>query len=288
MIAPLPLNEQARLEALYAYDILDTPVEAPFDLLAARVAAALDAPIAVIGFIDETRHWFKAKFGTKLTVNTREWATCAHTIYQAAPLVTPDVRLEPRFANMPPLEQASILAYAGAPIMNADGCAVGTVCVFDKKTRPFSQAQIQQLVVFAQEALALLEARVRTEGSVGIELVSQVLVGSQPSFGVQDQILERIRGLPKNAPNAWLERLGHDLMRLHLNSDKPETMQWQLWSMNPLEAAPRPMKSFDSAQTDFRIPAQTRVLMVSLEPIGATPIHPTRVIAILPLELQHN
>ena len=59
MIAPLPLNEAARLEALYRYGILDTPPEHIFDALAAEVAAALDAPIAIIGFIDQTRHWFK-------------------------------------------------------------------------------------------------------------------------------------------------------------------------------------------------------------------------------------
>jgi GAF domain-containing protein len=286
MIAPLPLNETARLEALEAYSILDTPSEPVFDALAAEVAAALDAPIAVIGFIDETRHWFKAKFGTKLTVNARAWATCAHTIYQAAPLVTPDVRLEPRFAEMPPLGQAGILAYAGVPIMNANGCAVGTVCVFDQKTRPFSGLQIRQLELFAAQVLQILETRVRVEESIGIEVISRFLPPSHPSLGLENKILERLR--QPQMVEARLERLGSEQLRLHLNTDKPETMHWQLWTMNPFDTAPRPIQRFDSACTDFFAPEQTRVVMVSLEPIGVKPVYPTKVIAVLALEPQHN
>jgi hypothetical protein len=287
MIAPLPLNEAARIEALYGYSILDTPPEHPFDALAAEVAAALDAPIAVIGFIDQTRHWFKAKFGTQVTVNTRDWATCAHTIYQATPLVTPDIRLEPRFTEMPPLGQAGILAYAGAPIINAEGCAVGTVCVFDLKTRPFTALQIQQLEQFAAQVLQMLETRLRLEESVGIEIVSQFVPLSQPKAGLENKILERVRQQVQTA-EARLERLGSGQMRLHVTTIKPETMHWQVWSMNPFEAAPRPIQSFVSVSTDFFVPEQSRVIMVSLEPIGAAPVYPTRVMAVLALETQHN
>ncbi len=287
MIAPLPLNEAARLEALYRYGILDTPPEHIFDALAAEVAAALDAPIAIIGFIDQTRHWFKAKFGTQVTVNTRDWATCAHTIYQATPLITPDVRLEPRFAEMPPLGQSGILAYAGAPILNAEGCAVGTVCVFDQKTRPFTEFQIQQLEQFAAQVLQMLETRVRLEESVGIEIVSQFVPLSQPKAELENKILARVRQQVRTA-EARLERLSSGQMRLHINTVKPETMHWQIWSMNPFEAAPRPIQSFESLSTDFFVPEQARVIMVSLEPIGVNPVYPTKVMAVLALELQQN
>lgn len=193
MIAPLPNNETARLEAVYAYGILDTTAEHVFDVLAAEVAAALDAPIAVIGFIDQTRHWFKAKFGTPLSENKRYWATCAHTIYQAKTLSAPDVRLEPRFADMPPLSQFGIRAYAGTPIINADGCAIGTVCVFDHVVRPFSAWQLGQLEQYAQKVLYLLEQRLRDEESVGIEVLVGLLPPSQPSPDVRQRILEKIR-----------------------------------------------------------------------------------------------
>jgi GAF domain-containing protein len=287
MIAPLPLNETARLEALYAYNILDTPSEHVFDALAVEVATALDAPIAIIGFIDQTRHWFKAKFGTQVTVNTRDWATCAHTIYQATPLITPDVRLEPRFENMPPLGQAGILAYAGAPIINADGCAIGTVCVFDQKTRPFTAMQLQQLEDFAARVLQILETRVRLEESSKIEMVSFLVPPSQPSAGLEQKILEQVRQKPQIA-EARLERLGSGQIRLHVKTNKPKNMHWQIWSISPLEAAPRPMQSFEADSTDFFAPEQARVVMVSLEPIGVNSVYPTRVMAVLPLEPQAN
>jgi hypothetical protein len=289
MIAPLPLNESVRLNALYGYSILDTSPESMFDALAAEVAFALDAPIAIIGFIDETRHWFKAKVGTNLTVNTRDWATCAHTIYQATPLIAPDVRLEPRFADMPPLEQVGVLAYAGAPIITKDGCAIGTICVFDHQTRPFTTQQIQQLENYAAQVMELLEIRVRYEESQGVETISGFLTPSQPSAYLENKILERIRTVKtQSSQTARLERLNSGQLRLHINTSKPDTMHWQIWTMSPLEAAPQPMQSFNTTSTDFIVPDQTRVVMVSLEPNGTIPIHPTRVVAVLPLEMQHN
>ncbi len=288
MIAPVPYNETARLEALYAYAVLDTPPEHQFDILAAEVAAALEAPIAIIGFIDQTRHWFKAKFGTQISVNQREWATCAHTIYQATTLAVPNVRREPRFADMPPLQEAQILAYAGAPIINSEGCAVGTVCVFDHQTRPFTEPQIQKLEQFAQKVLVLLEARVRQEESAGIEVATQLLLPSQPVAGLESQILKRIRQQAKPEAVARIERYNQNQWRLHLRADKPQGMHWQIWVMNPSDNAPQPLQIFEPLSPDFVVPAQTRMVMVSLESTAKPAVYPTQIIAVLPLESQSN
>ncbi len=286
MIAPMPHNETARLEALYAYAVLDTAPERNFDVLAAEVAAALNAPIAVIGFIDQTRHWFKAKFGTQIEVNRREWATCAYTIYEAKALAFSDIRLEPRFADMPSLQEAQILAYAGVPIINAQGCAVGTVCVFDHQVRPFSALQLQQLEQFAVQVLGLLEARIRQEESVGIEVATQLLPPSQPMAGLETQILKRIRQQTKPEAVARIERLSKNNLRLHLRANKPLGMHWQIWVMNPSDNAPQPLQIFEPSSPDFVVPPLTRMVMVSLE--SAIVAYPSQVIAVLPIVPQSN
>ena len=56
--------EASRLAALEQYDVLDTPSEAGFERIAEATALILDAPIAIIGFLTGSRHWFKAAFGT--------------------------------------------------------------------------------------------------------------------------------------------------------------------------------------------------------------------------------
>ncbi len=288
MIAPMPHNEQARLEALKAYSILDTEPEHPLDLLAAEIAALLNAPIAVIGFIDEERHWFKAKFGTDVSANRRVWATCAHTIYQAKPLIAPDTRLEPRFADMPPLEQAGIRAYAGAPIITADGCAIGTVCVFDRRVRGFSEVEIQHLENSAKKVLEFLEARLRTAESGGVDLVSQALTQSQPSLGVEQRLFEQIRLRQKPRPEARLERLSHDRVRIVMTQSKPQNQDWQLWVMNVTDTAPRPMQRFETAVFESKIQLQAKVLMISLEPKETVSNQPSRVVAVLPVDHMAN
>ncbi len=285
MIAALPINESARLDALYAYNILDSEPEHPFDTLAAQVAAALGTPIAVIGFIDETRHWFKAKFGTPVTVNKRDWATCAHTILEAKPICAPDVRLDARFADMPPLEQLGVRAYAGAPIINADGCAVGTICVFDQAVHSFSQTDLNLLEGFANQVLGLLEARNRQEESEGVEIASQLLPNSEPSAGLEQQIL---RALPKKQPypHARIERLSQNRMRVHFETDIADSMQWQLWVMSPLDSKPDPVVI--EANNEFFIARQARVLMISQEPKHSSSGYPTKIISVLPLEPERN
>jgi GAF domain-containing protein len=285
MIAALPHNESARLEALYAYQILDSEPEHPFDLLAAQVAAALGTPIAVIGFIDETRHWFKAKFGTPVNVNKRDWATCAHTILEAKPIGAPDVRLDARFADMPPLEQLGVKAYAGAPIINADGCAVGTVCVFDNQVHLFSQTDLNLLEGFARQVLGLLEVRMRQEESMGVEIASQLLPNSEPSAGLEQQIL---KALPKKQPypHARIERLSQDRMRVQFDTRIADGMKWQLWVMSPLDNKPLPVAL--EPNNEFFIERQVRVLMISQEPTNANLIYPTKIITVLPLEPERN
>src|SRR5689334_10496737 len=79
MRAPLPVNEAARLKALHAYDILDTPPEQAFDDLARLASQICATPIAMVSLIDGNRQWFKARVGTEVTETPRDIALCSHT-----------------------------------------------------------------------------------------------------------------------------------------------------------------------------------------------------------------
>lgn len=56
-------DEQARLEALWAYDILDTPAEEDFDEIVELASKICGVPISLITLIDQRREFRKAKYG---------------------------------------------------------------------------------------------------------------------------------------------------------------------------------------------------------------------------------
>ncbi len=58
---PIPPDENRRLEALHALNILDTPPEERFDRVTRLARRLFDVPIALISFVDANRLWIKSK-----------------------------------------------------------------------------------------------------------------------------------------------------------------------------------------------------------------------------------
>jgi diguanylate cyclase (GGDEF)-like protein len=161
LIARKPENEQSRLAALHALDVLDSAPEAQFNILARAAALLTATPIASVSLVDATRTWLKAHVGLAGISDTpRDVSFCAHAILQEAVLEVRDARLDPRFEDNPLVTGSpGIRFYAGAPICLQDGARIGTVCVIDRKPRKLSTEQRDILEQLAQAAAAQLEGR---------------------------------------------------------------------------------------------------------------------------------
>ncbi|HEX7286130.1 MAG TPA: sigma 54-interacting transcriptional regulator [Candidatus Angelobacter sp.] len=156
--SPIPANEDARLEALRRYRILDTPEQREFDDVAGLAAALCDAPIALISLIDADRQWFKARVGLRSREMPRNVAFCAHAILQHDLLVVTDALADARFADNPLVTgELNIRFYAGAPLITPEGHALGTLCVIDVVPRKLSEQQQQALRVLSSQLMAQLE-----------------------------------------------------------------------------------------------------------------------------------
>ena len=144
MKARLPANETARLEALRAYGVLDSPAERACDDLVKLAAQLCGTPVATVSLVDESRQWFKAKVGLDTCETNRDVAFCAHAILQPDQLlVVPDATLDSRFADNPLVTGAPhIRFYAGAPLLTPQGLAIGTLCVIDYVPRQLSAATL--------------------------------------------------------------------------------------------------------------------------------------------------
>ncbi len=160
MLVPLPSNEVARLNALYNYNILDTPPEEVFDDLTRLVAHICDTPTALINFVDSTRVWFKSQVGLEAKEISRDVSFCAHAILQPDLFIVQDACQDSRFANNPLVtSDPKIRFYAGAPLITSEGYLIGTLCAIDYVPRELSPAQAEALQTLAHQVVAQLESQ---------------------------------------------------------------------------------------------------------------------------------
>jgi two-component system cell cycle sensor histidine kinase/response regulator CckA len=163
MSAQTPDSEKKRLKVLWQYEVLDTIPEEIFDELTELAARICESPIALISLVDEDRQWFKSKVGTSLNETSRDISFCAHAIKQSGLFIVPDATKEKRFANNPLVtSDPKIRFYAGAPLLTADGYALGTLCVLDQVPRQLRADQRQALSILARHVVSQLELRRRT------------------------------------------------------------------------------------------------------------------------------
>lgn len=151
-------TEEARLETLLGFSILDTPPEPVFDDLARAAAMIAEAPMAMISFVDRDRLWFKARIGVPKSEVPRAGSFCEDSIRNPPLFVVPNAIGVERYRENP-LVKAGVRFYAGVPLVVAQRYAVGNLSVLDVKPRRLTRTQQDALVVLAHAVSAQLELR---------------------------------------------------------------------------------------------------------------------------------
>ncbi|QJW89987.1 PAS domain S-box protein [Spirosoma taeanense] len=156
-----PAAEMQRLEALASYDILDTLPEEEYDDITQIASYICQTPVSLITFVDEHRQWFKSAHGIAVRETPRQYSFCSYAIQTPEQLLEiQDTRLDERFAHFPyTTQEPGVIFYAGVPLIDEAGQALGTLCVVDHQPRRLSEKQVTTLKALARQVVSLLKLR---------------------------------------------------------------------------------------------------------------------------------
>ena len=159
---PIPKNEKERLIQLLSYDILDTTPEDEYNQITKLASTLTKAPVALVSLIDTNRQWFKSCYGIdNLSETDRSISLCAHAIDQDEDIFIIENPLEDERFKHNPLVTGSthVRFYAGVPLIDQDGFALGTLCVIDTDFNQINDLQKEQLKMLAKQVVKLMELR---------------------------------------------------------------------------------------------------------------------------------
>ncbi|WP_300641348.1 PP2C family protein-serine/threonine phosphatase [Nocardioides sp.] len=171
---PPEVNDPRRLAAVAATGLLDTAPEPAFDALAQLAALATGCDRAFVTFVDGDRSFWKACVGVEsgsARQNPVHESFCYFLVGLAgAPFIVSDAASDARTRNHPSVAPMRIGAWAGFPVLDANGHVLGSMCVIDTKPRDWTdsemaairtiaaavsnEVQLRQSLAATQEALA--------------------------------------------------------------------------------------------------------------------------------------
>ncbi|MFD4127426.1 PP2C family protein-serine/threonine phosphatase [Streptomyces globisporus] len=162
---PAALSDPARVAAVRATGLLDTEGEEVFDDLASLAARITGTGRAFVTLVDADRSFWKSCVGVDLTEardrqSPVEQSYCYFLVEAGGgPFVVDDAAADARTATHPATGPMNIGAWAGYPLLDAEGQVLGSFCVIDDSPRSWSPSDLTTLATLARSVSA--EVRMR-------------------------------------------------------------------------------------------------------------------------------
>jgi signal transduction histidine kinase len=202
------VDEEARLSALHSYGVLDAPRPAELDELTRLATSIFDTPMSTVSLVDRDRQWYAGRTGLDGDQSDRSASFCAHTIPTRRPLVVPDARADEHFRVYPNVTgDPHIRFYAGSPLIDDDGFALGALAVLDDRPGDLGPRQREALGTLSRQAtghLSLMRSRLMLT-----ELGDELARATQREEDLIATISHELR-TPVTAIQGYLELLTED------------------------------------------------------------------------------
>lgn len=178
-----------------------------FERFARLVHRQLGVPTALVSLVLDTEQVFPGAHGLpdrlqhdrSLPLNR---SVCTYAVADGEPLVVADTRLDARLRNSPAIAELGVIAYAGFPIFDTHGRAVGSLCAIDHSPREWTEADVATLADLA--AACTSELRLRLAGDRAKRLQhtavqatrrSRLLLGLSESFASATSVADVVECL---------------------------------------------------------------------------------------------
>jgi len=152
-------NEKERQQALNELGLLDHRHQILYKQYIEEARQAFDVDYAQISWLNQHEMYIPVSPFTQEPVATRQMckdSVCTHLLYQNEPLVIEDLQRDPRFPHLSELRQQHIRFYAGVPLKDKNGIALGSLCLLDKRPRQMQAEDMILLKALAQDLMATL------------------------------------------------------------------------------------------------------------------------------------
>ncbi|NNM57825.1 sensor domain-containing diguanylate cyclase [Acidocella sp.] len=247
-------DESIRLQALDAYEILDSEREKSYDDIARLAAFICGTPVALISFFDRDRQWVKARFSSSTFAQTtpnlpRSQAFCDLTIAQPEPvIIVADILQDPRFAGAANIiAPAKLRFYAAVPLVAPTGAVLGSLSVLDRRSRTISPEQTSALQTLARQIMELLDMRRTVIG----------LSAANARLG-QQSITDALTGIPNR--RAYDQKLNEEVSRARRTGSPLSLL------MVDIDMFKQYNDTFGHMAGDTALQSVARVLLTSLRP----------------------
>ena len=154
-------QEDARLSALGATEILDTEPEPCFDAITRLCASYFRADTVLLGFADASRVWIKSYWGEAVRELPRNRSIFEMVLAEDGPVVVPDISQDPQFmGSRMTLRRLDVVSFASAPVRSACGRILGALSIFGcQPRRTMALDELRMLESLADLAASQLELR---------------------------------------------------------------------------------------------------------------------------------
>lgn len=159
MICDLPIDEEARQQALCRYGILDSLAEQDFGALTRLAATVCDTPIALVSLVDRDGWRLGSCVGLAGAEFARDASFCSIVVHEGRLVAVEDALRDATMARIAATYRPQVRFYAGAPLTTPDGYHIGALGVMDTVPRCLDDRQRDALAGLAQQVVTHLELR---------------------------------------------------------------------------------------------------------------------------------